>query len=182
MTQIHKTNFCSGADQRKHQSFASLAFVRGIHRWPMDSPHTGPITVFPFIQTTSPVPKMFLFDDVIMTKDAPDLVHNIKHSAVYRVWSGMYNIKNWPCCNVTRLESLLLYGAVITRSIFLQNSRKMHTIARPFADSISELYSAPPPPPPLQWYMQYLVILDCIVMSLRILKLNCIHAEYWVSN
>ena len=23
----------SGADQRKHQSFASLAFVRGIHRW-----------------------------------------------------------------------------------------------------------------------------------------------------
>ena len=29
----------SGADQRKHQSFASLAFVRGIHRWPMNSPH-----------------------------------------------------------------------------------------------------------------------------------------------
>ena len=24
----------SDADQRKHQSFASLAFVRGIHRWP----------------------------------------------------------------------------------------------------------------------------------------------------
>ena len=24
----------SGADQRKHQSSASLAFVRGIHRWP----------------------------------------------------------------------------------------------------------------------------------------------------
>ena len=24
---------CSGADQRKHQSSASLAFVRGIHRW-----------------------------------------------------------------------------------------------------------------------------------------------------
>ena len=26
----------SGADQRKHQSFASLAFVRGIHWWPMN--------------------------------------------------------------------------------------------------------------------------------------------------
>ena len=25
----------SGADQRKHQSSASLAFVRGIHRWPL---------------------------------------------------------------------------------------------------------------------------------------------------
>ena len=24
----------SGADQRKHRSFSSLAFVRGIHRWP----------------------------------------------------------------------------------------------------------------------------------------------------
>ena len=46
---------CSGADQRKHQSSASLAFVRGIHRWPVNSPHKGPAT-----------PKMFPFDDVIM--------------------------------------------------------------------------------------------------------------------
>ena len=29
----------SGADQRKHQSSASLAFVRGIHWWPVNSPH-----------------------------------------------------------------------------------------------------------------------------------------------
>ena len=29
---VHWT-VCSGADQRKHQSSASLAFVRGIHRW-----------------------------------------------------------------------------------------------------------------------------------------------------
>ena len=34
----------SGADQRKHQSSASLAFVRGIHRWPLNSPHKGPVT------------------------------------------------------------------------------------------------------------------------------------------
>ena len=40
----------SGADQRKHESFASLAFVRGIHRWPVNSPHKGPVTrkMFPF--------------------------------------------------------------------------------------------------------------------------------------
>ena len=31
----------SGADQRKHQSFASLIFVRGIHWWPVNSPHKG---------------------------------------------------------------------------------------------------------------------------------------------
>ena len=31
----------SRADQRKHQSSASQAFVRGIHRWPVNSPHKG---------------------------------------------------------------------------------------------------------------------------------------------
>ena len=34
---------CSCADQRKHQRSESLAFVRGIHRWPVDSPHKGPV-------------------------------------------------------------------------------------------------------------------------------------------
>ena len=34
----------SGADQSKHQSSASLAFVRGIHRWPANSPHKGSAT------------------------------------------------------------------------------------------------------------------------------------------
>ena len=32
---------CSGPDQRKHQSSTSLAFVRGIHRSPVNSPHKG---------------------------------------------------------------------------------------------------------------------------------------------
>ena len=45
----------SGVDQRKHRSSTSPAFVRGIHRWPVNSPHNRPVT-----------PKMFPFDDVIM--------------------------------------------------------------------------------------------------------------------
>ena len=45
----------SCADERKHHSSASLAFVRGIHRWPVNSPHKWPLTR-----------KMFPFDDVIM--------------------------------------------------------------------------------------------------------------------
>ena len=49
------SNVCSGADQRKHQRSASLAFVRGIHRWPVNSPQRGPVTR-----------KMSPFDDVIM--------------------------------------------------------------------------------------------------------------------
>ena len=44
-----------GADQRKHQSPASLDFVRGIHLWLVISPHKWPVTR-----------KMFPFDDVIM--------------------------------------------------------------------------------------------------------------------
>ena len=39
----HSTVY-SDADQRKHQSSASLAFVQGIHRWPVNSPHKGPVT------------------------------------------------------------------------------------------------------------------------------------------
>ena len=40
----------SDADQRKHQSSASLAFVWGIHWGPVNSPHKWPVTrkVFPF--------------------------------------------------------------------------------------------------------------------------------------
>ena len=38
LTIVHSTTY-SGADQREHQSSASLAFVRGIHRWPVNSPH-----------------------------------------------------------------------------------------------------------------------------------------------
>ena len=45
----------SGVDQSKHQSSASLAFVWGIHRGPVNSPQKWPVTR-----------KMFPFDDVIM--------------------------------------------------------------------------------------------------------------------
>ena len=43
----------SGADQRKHQSSASLAFVWGIHLWPVNSPHKGPVTRKYFYSMTS---------------------------------------------------------------------------------------------------------------------------------
>ena len=56
LTIVYSTLY-SDADQSKHQSSASLAFVRGIHRWPVNSPHKGPVTQ-----------KMFPFDDVIMIK------------------------------------------------------------------------------------------------------------------
>ena len=57
------------SDQSKHQSSASLAFVRRIHRWPVNSPHKRPVTR-----------KIFPFDDVVM----------INHSMV-----GHLSVNNW---------------------------------------------------------------------------------------
>ena len=68
----------SGADQNKHQSSASLAFVRGIHRWPMNSSYKRPATR-----------KMVPFDDVIMPRETgqyPEL------------WLKMISMA-WPLCH-----------------------------------------------------------------------------------
>ena len=54
LTIVYSTVY-SGTYQRKHQSSASLAFVRRVQRWPVNSPHKGPVTR-----------KRFPFDDVIM--------------------------------------------------------------------------------------------------------------------
>ena len=54
LTIVYSTIY-TDVDQRKHQSSASLAFVWGIHRGPVNSPHKWPVTR-----------KMFPFDDVIM--------------------------------------------------------------------------------------------------------------------
>ena len=70
----------SDADQRKHQSSASLAFVCGTHRGPVNSPHKWPVTR-----------KMFPFDDVIMStigRNQPNAKHN-KMRPVYII-RGMY--------------------------------------------------------------------------------------------
>ena len=66
----------SDVDQRKHQSSASLAFVWGIHRGPVNSPHKWPVTR-----------KMFPFDDVIM------------YPCRVRVWSNTLIIKEVTTSN-----------------------------------------------------------------------------------
>ena len=55
LTIVYSTVY-SDADQRKHQSSVSLAFVRGIRRRPVNSPHKWPVTR-----------KTFPFHDVIMS-------------------------------------------------------------------------------------------------------------------
>ena len=70
LTIVYSTVY-SAVDQRKHQSPASLAFVRGIHRGPVNSLHKWPATR-----------KMFPFDDVIMLRWY--LIINIRSAAWFR--------------------------------------------------------------------------------------------------
>ena len=78
----------SGADQRKYQSSASMAFVSGIHRWLVKSPHKGPVTQ-----------KMFPFDDVIMR-----FHHLFTRSGRWCWWlfasvpAGIYDAQYWTVC------------------------------------------------------------------------------------
>ena len=67
----------SGGDHRKYQSSASLAFVWGTHRRPVNSPHKRPVRR-----------KMFPFDDVIM-------IHS--YVCIYRVVSPQQCIPQALC-------------------------------------------------------------------------------------
>ena len=70
----------SGADQRKHQSSASMAFGWGIHRWPVNSPHKGPVTR-----------KMFPFDDVIMSNGSEETYQTYLYDYQWRFFTVYIN-------------------------------------------------------------------------------------------
>ena len=87
LTIVYSTVY-SGADQRKHQSSASLAFVQGIHLWPANSPHKWPVTR-----------KMFPFDDFIMALCLMDF-HGMAHrwylySMISQSHLKMFRIAIW---------------------------------------------------------------------------------------
>ena len=69
------TTFYSGADQSKHQSSASLAYVWGTHRGPVNSPHKGPVTR-----------KMFPFDDVIMVITSHNLTQHRLYASMFAIF------------------------------------------------------------------------------------------------
>ena len=88
LTIVYST-VCSGADQSKHQSSASLAFVWGIHRGPVNSPHKWPATR-----------KMFPFDDVIMEyNNQYQLYYQYYQSLLVAfrgssgIWNGFHSFK-----------------------------------------------------------------------------------------
>ena len=90
LTIVYSTVY-SDADQRKHQSSASLAFVQGIHRGRLNSPHKWTVT-----------PKTFLFDDVIMIMGIAQGI--IRKSLVLSLWFDVDRV--WFF-----LPSFLLHGS-----------------------------------------------------------------------
>ena len=85
LTIVYSTVY-SDADLRKHQSSASLAFVWGIHRGPVNSPNKWPLTQ-----------KMFPFDDAIIDHYLC-IGETLKHISVH--WREHENQlgANWFVC------------------------------------------------------------------------------------
>ena len=77
----------------------SLALVRGIHRWPVNSPHKGPVTR-----------KMFPFDDVIV-------ITGVLACSVRQCWCGpqpagdrhVY-VRSWVVLSRARRRSVWMWG------------------------------------------------------------------------
>ena len=91
LTIVYPTVY-SGADQRKHQSSASLAFVCRIHRRPVNSPHKWPVTR-----------KMFPFDDVIV------YLYSVSWSSATKFWIEADANYHWV--RSVWLQSILRYPA-----------------------------------------------------------------------
>ena len=75
-----------GADQRKHQSSASLAFVRGSHRWPVNSPPKRPVTRIMFPSWNLWLRKPFSLSRIIK------LLHSFCNTAITSLFDGVQRI------------------------------------------------------------------------------------------
>ena len=101
LTIVYSTVY-SAADQRKHQSSASLAFVRGIHRWSVNSPHKWPVTR-----------KMFPFDDVIMSMwfviNLTNEIHGKLRQCIWLSFHMSDNVNSRPGVTALDLKFTCLY-------------------------------------------------------------------------
>ena len=94
----------TGVDQRKHQRSASLAFATGIHRWPVNSPHKGPVTR-----------KMFPFDDIIM------LISEYSTKGVSQ-WATRTNLKLLTADDPARLAAMLPSRSIFGYLVILRDT------------------------------------------------------------
>ena len=119
---------------RKHQKSASLAFVWGIHRWPVNSPQKRPVTR-----------KMSPFEDVIMVVSCGIswLIHTPSKKAVKigHIWILTYcflNMMNFPFLWVNDglakhyfcfpVEIFFKYFDSSIYDLFSKNTRSMYSV------------------------------------------------------
>ena len=92
------------ADQRKYESTASHAFVRGIHRWPVNSSNKWPVTR-----------RRFPFDDVIMVRSIRIIRSFLRKLHFYNAYTALASLIH--CINLQvnydNLANELLWRYVI---------------------------------------------------------------------
>ena len=90
----------SGRDQRKHQKLRVTDLVWGIHRWPVNSPHKGPV-----------MQKMSPSDDVIMKSPQLCVIFDvwIKSYILYRKWIVFFETR--PLLSVGVLPNYDWHGS-----------------------------------------------------------------------
>ena len=94
------------ADQRKHQSFASLDFVRGIHRWPV----TGG---FPSQKGSNA--EYVSFDDVFMYVSSSVTSNGFHHNLISWGWTLKFIYRNFSKPTLLwKLKSTILCQSCVT--------------------------------------------------------------------
>ena len=107
LTIVYSTVY-SDADQRKHQSSASLAFVWGIHRGPVNSSHKWPVTQ-----------KMFPFDDVIMGRWVSYFGWISTSFYIRSKWLLITELVNYIILNYIRRQIWVVCGIIVMKYIIL---------------------------------------------------------------
>ena len=121
-SQITSLTFClpnrySGADKKKHQIYASLAFVRGIYRWPVNSRTKGQQRGKCFHLMTSSWAHFILIQEwhvnQLWLKDVSKGVHltymfiKPNHFLSFRHSPTNICTPSWPCIGVIPLKFYL---------------------------------------------------------------------------
>ena len=117
----------SGADQRKYQSSASLAFVRGIHRSPVNSPHKGPVSriIVPFddaIMYTGHITKIMRIPhgtQVLAGECRNDITHNMKYRTISILLGavGLQDVALKYILDLQKLHSQFIYHLLFGKTL-----------------------------------------------------------------
>ena len=129
---LFTSSVCSGADQRKHQSSALLALVRGIHRWPVNSPHKGPVKR-----------KMYPFNDVIMA-DKP----SHKDCSTRMIGISRYKNVDVSFTSTQNIALIFLTGTLINLTQVKNTKKKLRIIrkSKSTRDVIQSVHDSTSPP------------------------------------